>query len=499
MELPFEKTVCRYWKQKLYEMREVEETQELRVSDGMPDVARVIAAWGQPILRSKEWRDRSLGISGGVMVWVMYAGEGEETPQRMETWIPFQTRIDMSASNADGVIRVEPVLTGVDARITSSRKLMIRAGIGLIVQALEPEETDIYAPGQMPEDMELLRSSYPLSLIEEAGEKTFTIDEELELPGAMPAVDSIIYFRLLPELADQKVMGSKAVFRGYGNLHLLYRSEDGKLYGYDFQVPFAQYIDLNGDYDPEARISNLFCVTNLELDAVDGKLQLKCGMVSQYTVSALTVLDLVEDAYSPCRDVQLQRQEVSLPIQLDNRNMNFDLSQTVEGQEDTPLDNSFFCQMPRISRQGDQVQLEVGGVFQSLLEQRDGQLTGKAVKANQQMELASHCGNDTISFPAIRADTGCRKEGGSWRVDTQVVLDLGSLCDQNLNMVRGMELGQERSPEAERPSVIIRACRKNERLWDLAKRCGSTVSAIARMNHLEGDPEEEQLLVIPVI
>ena len=34
---------------------------------------------------------------------------------------------------------------------------------------------------------------------------------------------------------------------------------------------------------------------------------------------------------------------------------------------------------------------------------------------------------------------------------------------------------------------------------DLAKRCGSTVSAIERINALDSEPEDEQLLLIPVL
>ena len=51
MELPFEKTVCRYWKQKLYTLLKSEETQELKIPDSMPAVGRIISSWAQVILR----------------------------------------------------------------------------------------------------------------------------------------------------------------------------------------------------------------------------------------------------------------------------------------------------------------------------------------------------------------------------------------------------------------------------------------------------------------
>ena len=60
-------------------------------------------------------------------------------------------------------------------------------------------------------------------------------------------------------------------------------------------------------------------------------------------------------------------------------------------------------------------------------------------------------------------------------------------------------MGEPGTPDPGRPSVIIRSVGKQDSLWDLSKRYGSTVSAIKRLNKLEGEPEEDRLLLIPVL
>ena len=75
MELTFEKSTVKFWQKKLYTPVMKEETQELKLPESMPDIGRVIAAWGQPVMRGKEWRSTHVGITGGVMVWVLYAPE----------------------------------------------------------------------------------------------------------------------------------------------------------------------------------------------------------------------------------------------------------------------------------------------------------------------------------------------------------------------------------------------------------------------------------------
>ena len=68
-----------------------------------------------------------------------------------------------------------------------------------------------------------------------------------------------------------------------------------------------------------------------------------------------------------------------------------------------------------------------------------------------------------------------------------------------MEVVTGIDAGETGTPDPERPSVIIRSKGSCESLWDLAKRCGSTVGAIKRLNRLEGEPDEDRLLLIPVI
>ena len=381
----------------------------------------------------------------------------------------------------------------------STRKLMIRCGIGMLLQALVPARAEISVPAELPEDVEVLRSSYPMLLTVEAGEKSFLLDEELEIPGIGSGVKELVYFQLEPELADQKVLGSKAVFHGVGNLHVLYWNEDGRLCCHDFQIPFGQYLDLEGEYEEEAQIRNLLCVTELEVDVQeDGVLHLRCGMISQYTVQNRSVLDLVEDAYSPCRDVEMTYGELTLPAILDTVMYTVDLSARIPTQDGTAVDSGLRPSFPEITRHGDEVEIAQDGIF-GLLTDNKGNLMEKSGKTSQKKVLAAHCSADTVAFSWQKGSVSCRQEGTDWRVDTQRVLDLSAIGTGSIPMVTSMKLGEERPPVPEQAAVIIRRKEKGQRLWDLAKQCGSTVRSIEKINALEGEPEDERLLLIPVL
>ena len=144
-------------RQVAWEIQNQEQTQEVRLPDGLPDIGRVLTAWGQVILRSKEWRGNGMSASGGVMARVMYAPEDDSEPRCIDTWIPFQSKWDFPETEREGTIRVVPLLRGIDARTISARKMMVRASIGVLGEALVPWETEIFAPAKLPEGVELLR------------------------------------------------------------------------------------------------------------------------------------------------------------------------------------------------------------------------------------------------------------------------------------------------------------------------------------------------------
>ena len=96
MELQFSGNMCRCLEAAVREIRSTELTQEVRLTDGMPDIGRVLASWGQPILRTKEWQNDQICVTGGIMVWILYAPEDSTQPRCVDAWIPFQLKWDLS-------------------------------------------------------------------------------------------------------------------------------------------------------------------------------------------------------------------------------------------------------------------------------------------------------------------------------------------------------------------------------------------------------------------
>lgn len=495
MDLQWNKNACSYLHRNIREVQNQEQIQEVRLPDGMPDIGRIICSWGQAVIRSKEWRSDGMTVSGGVNAWVLYAPEDGSEPRNMEVWLPFQTKWNFPESKREGTIRTSCLLRSVDARTLSARKMMVRATVGILGEALEPEEAMIYAPEDVPDGVQLLTQTYPAVIPKEAGEKIFLIDEEVNLQGEMPR--RLLAWDLQPEITEQGVLGGKAVFRGNGRLHLVYWGEDEKIHSTCQEIPFAQYVDLDREYDKEATMSVMMALSSLEPELEEGHIHVKSGMVAQYVIYDRSILEVAEDAYSPLQEVVPNVEELNLPMLLDRRSETMEIQQEIEEAMPGVIDCVFYPDQPTQYREGDSVILELPGTVQVLYTDGDGKLQSKMEKCAAQLEMNAGEGCSLLVNLESCGSMGQAMSGNGVRVQGEVKVEVLTAAQQGIPMVAGLTVGEEMKLDPERPSLIIRRL-EDKTLWELAKSCGSTVDAIRKANQLSDEPVAGQMLLIPV-
>ena len=482
MELQWNKTPCPYLHTQIRQVQTLEETQELRLPEELPDIGRVLCAWGQCVVRGKQWRGDGMQASGGVTVSVLYLPEDGSVARCVESWLPFQAKWSFPQTRREGAVRIATLLQGVDARTLSARKMMLRANISLLGEALEPTEAEIYAPAELPTGIEVLANVYPAVLPREAGEKQFTIEDEIHIPG----VSKWVSFSMQPEVTEQNVVGSRVVIRGNGHLRYVYLDEQGEIRSGNLDIPFAQFADLDRDYDNEATADLMLCVSGMEPETGEDSLHIQCSVTAQYLIKDRALLEIIEDAYSPTRELSLEIQTLKLPMELENRVEVLDADPVF--QEGKVLDMMFLPEYPVQYRDGDMVNLEIPAQFRFLYQDPEGNL--QSATENWSTTLTVPAAENTQLQPAI---TSIEPSSNSARMK----LNLQTWADQQIPMISGLTVGGSKPLEEARPSLILRPM-DTDSLWELAKETGSTMDAIRKANGLTQEPRQGQMLLIPV-
>ena len=482
MELQWNKTPCPYLHTQIRQVQTLEETQELRLPEELPDIGRVLCAWGQCVVRGKQWRGDGMQASGGVTVSVLYLPEDGSVARCVESWLPFQAKWSFPQTRREGAMRIATLLQGVDARTLSARKMMLRANISLLGEALEPTEAEIYAPAELPTGIEVLANVYPAVLPREAGEKQFTIEDEIHIPG----VSKWVSFSMQPEVTEQNVVGSRVVIRGNGHLRYVYLDEQGEIRSGNLDIPFAQFADLDRDYDNEATADLMLCVSGMEPETGEDSLHIQCSVTAQYLIKDRALLEIIEDAYSPTRELSLEIQTLKLPMELENRVEVLDADPVF--QEGKVLDMMFLPEYPVQYRDGDMVNLEIPAQFRFLYQDPEGNL--QSATENWSTTLTVPAAENTQLQPTI---TSIEPSSNSARMK----LNLQTWADQQIPMISGLTVGGSKPLEEARPSLILRPM-DTDTLWELAKETGSTMDAIRKANGLTQEPRQGQMLLIPV-
>jgi len=473
-----------------------EQTAEVRLDDSMPPAGRVLGAWGQVLLRGKEWRNGSVQVTGGVTAWVLYLPEEGGPCRSVEVWLPFQWKADIPATERDGTVIANALLRSVDGRTLSSRKLMIRANVGLSLEAVVPDRVQIVEPETVPEHIQLKKESCPIQLPVEAGEKPFVIDELLKVPTNCPKIDKLLYYRLQTELIDQKVMADKVVFRGAGLLRTVYLGADGRVYACDFEMPFAQYADLTEQFGEEASTVIRLAVTSMELtEEPEGQLQVRAGVTGQYVIFEDPGLEQICDGYSTEYHAVPEFQQLELPAVVKLQDQTIACKTQIPAEATQVVDGVFLPEHPMQTRTDEGMCTELSGRFQILHYTPAGEL--EVSSEDWSGDTLEAVGGGLRMEPGVTVSGKLQTaaEGDSVSVSSDLLVDMITYRDQGLQMLSGFTVTEK--AREDKPSLILRRA-GGEDLWDMAKAAGSTVQDIQKANGLEGEAPAGKMLIIPV-
>lgn len=492
MEVKFNKIQLPCLRPVVSQIQSREETLELRLPDGMPDIGRVLGCWGQVLLRSKEWHDTSAAANAGVMVWVLYAPEDGTDPRIVEGWIPVQSRWEFPEESREGMLTVQPWLSGLDGRNVSARKLMLRAEVSMMGSGMKPGKAEISISTDLPEDIRLLKKVYPMELPAEQGEKQVTLDEPIPFSGEN--IHKIVSYQMTPRIIEQKVLANRLLFKGKLQLHLNYLSEDGRFHPWDTEIPFSHYTELDRDYDPNTQVCLMPVLTASELNMEDGSLQMKAGIAVQYTVFDQTMVELIEDAYSPHRKLELERDALYLPAKLDSRILSVPVQGSADGEFTKIMDVSSIVRQPYSSDN----ELVVDGQIQLTYQNADNELRSDMFNWNGRTDFEVDPDTRVELWPLGETEMDATSHGDAASMRGELPVMVNIYTGMPIPMVSGMDIGEILEADPNRPSVILRRAGEDD-LWELAKKTGSTVEDILKANHLTGEPEAGRLLLIPIL
>ena len=189
---------------------------------------------------------------------------------------------------------------------------------------------------------------------------------------------------------------------------------------------------------------------------------------------------------------------MELPAVLERQTQSISAEQTLPYGSSRVIDVAFYPGCPRTQRRVEELNVELPGSFQVLYYDKEGVLQAGAAHWQQEQNIALS-ENTGISLWCTAAGKPQASAGeDSTAVQAEMLLQSVTTAAEELPMVSGLTVGEQAEKDPARPSLILRRAGQED-LWTIAKKTGSTVSAIQAANDLTEEPDPDRMLLIPIL
>ncbi len=501
MNVDFQEHTIKFLHQTVLDASYQEEVTELQLPESGQEIEQIVSCNGSVFLKKKGCSDGCVTVSGQIKVSVMYRSPDDYDLHLAEKELDFSVKRDLPGDDAEKSVFYRGWIKQIDVRLLNSRKVLIRVNVGSRFTVYSASSASFHTPTEPMKQLQVLSNTYDFVLPAFLGETEFRINEECNLPETSPGVSKILRSTAAYKIHECKTVGDKAIFKGDILLHVLYASSTGSLHCFDTELPFSQFVELNGEVEGgDVRIDLQQMSAEIDTDGIDDSKRLlisleTCAQAVVYDKKQVTV---IEDAYVTQGELDAQWQDVLVPAALDSQNFTASGELSVAATADRVIDAQVYADCPVIRREQDRVKMVMPVFANVIYMDRDGKLQGKETK--HEICFDTVCASDALcnAEGAVFEQPVCLASYDTVTLRMTAQLQLESNMGRKLHMMHSAKINEQKEKEAGRPSLIAKRA-GSESVWEIAKACHSTVDAICEANGLtNGTVSDGTILLIPM-
>ena len=469
--------------------------------DYCPDVFHMLRCRLTPRVTSQSISGGKLTVDTEAVIRVMYLSEGSGRINLLEHKLTFSKTLDLGDCTAP-TVKAVPRLDYVNCRVVNQRRVDVR-GAYTVKICVTAESRRSFVTGAVGAGIQLRQQTavYPAKRL--TASKRITVVEELELGGAKPPVGAVLRSECRINRSEQRVVSGKLITKGEASVELLYipaDSESTAVETMSFGLPFSQIIDVEGlDESFEVRLDTVSACCEVMPRADDGS-RLECELVMLVNCTAVRYesCEAVTDAFSTQYECTVEQSDISLGEQPGPVCAEFTSEGTLTCSDgEIASVASVWCEAGNITlREGRTVS---GSLNFSAIGQN---AEGSAVWLENEIPFEFTCDSPMSSDTSVTVRSCTYRLGEGGAVEVRAVLAAeGSVCGSSFVPLADITVDTDK-PLEKAGSCAVKLCSVSagEELWELARRCRTSVEAIKEENGLSSDKTETGgMLLIPLI
>lgn len=461
---------------------------DMIVPDSKPDILNTITTNGIPCIYKKEIMEGKIRIDGNIMTYIMYLADGNTDNIRgLNTGLDFSETINIPELEMGMDVELIPTVKFIECRVLNGRKIAIKVTIELSMKIYSKESIEIIT-NIGDEDIQILSKTIKVnSLLGNGSTKVFS-KENISIPNTDNLAEILsIQIGLVDK--DIKISYNKVLAKSEIEVKMAYLTEEGNICKTQTRLPLVGFIDM-----PNVKEENI-CETSYMIKNV----MIKPNSIEEHSVYIEMEVEIscmvyeekeiktIQDMYCPGKKMDFKKMMVNTITNKESKRNTCNIREKVNV---SGLEN------------GTIVDVVINPIIN-----KENKLNGKIVYEGE-VELNfiftdnSVVGINTkkVTVPFEQTVEGilenCKIETNTEVNSQEFINQLGTVnSNLDLNFETNTyrttaipvinDIVVEEQDDLEDYSVIIYVAKQGDTLWKIAKRFGSTVDDIVRVNGIE--------------
>lgn len=478
---------------------------DMIVPDSKPDILNTICTSGVVCIYKKEVLEEKVRIDGNINTYIMYmADDSKDKVRGLTTSLDFSESIQIANCKEGMNCKLNTKLKSIEAKVINGRKVGIKAAIEIEINIYSNEEVEIVNNVQNAEDIQILKEDLKVNSLVGMGDTKIYAKDTVNIDN----VDNLAEI-LKADVAigekDVKISYNKILTKSEASIKIMYLTEDNRINNITAKIPVVGFIDIpnvteENMCDIDYEIKNIVLKPN---SAEEHSIYIELEISAAATVYEEKEINLIQDLYSPSENLTFNKKRITT---ITNKKTIRETKQVrekvnIEGIENRSIiDVDVVPMIEKENQLNNKINYEGELELRFILSNSDLQVDNRVVKIPFNYTVEEQCGDDNINRNMEMEITNqdfIVQEGGVVNSNIDITMNLNSYRSANMNIIDEIQTDGER--EAEDYSILMYIVKKDDTLWKIAKRFGSTVEDIARINGIEDENKiyPDQKLFIP--
>lgn len=461
------------------------------IPDIKPDILNAISTSGTVCIYKKEILDGKIRIDGSIDTYIIYLADDENGSIRsINSNIDFTHTIEINKVEPDMILDTNLNLKSIECRVLNGRKVNVKAIIEMEVKISANEQVNIVRNVNL-EDIQVLNKDLNINLLVGSGETKVYAKDTLMI-GNIDNLAEVMKTNVKIVNKDTKISYNKILAKADMYVNLLYLTEDNRINSTEANIPIMGFIDIPDITDDNIcevnyEIKNMIVKPNNAEDHsiyVEAEVQIYCHIYKNEEVN------IIQDLYSPSTNLLFTQRKVRVMQQKEVMQSTCNIRETQvisELQGNKIYDVTINPEIQNQTLLNDRILYE-GEVSLEFIyaTSNNGSIDTKTVKVpfhfNMDFNGVTTNSNIETSIEIGLQDFVVTADDS---VDIKIDLIFRTAMSKNTEINVIDDIKEDEDKNTNQYSMIVYFVKQGDTLWSIAKRFGSTIEEIARVNGIE--------------